>query len=356
MESPNEIYETVSGTASNEELALYKKCFDSNESPKTLELLRWNHQENLPKTHSIYYAISKSSRKIAAIYTYLPVIFRCMGKTVTVMQSFDTLTDQDHRGKGLFIKLATAIENEQKQKEVEFVYGFPNENSVYGFLKKLRFHYFGEVPFLIKPFRISYIFKKFAHLTKSDSNENLSFNIPHRLLSKFDIREINQFDEKYERFYSKLTSAFNIGLERNARYMTWRYIKKPFESYGRYGLYDSEDNLMGVVIFALKRKHGGKIGYLMELLHAPSDNQTGRILLKFANRVLKKSSADIVLAWCFQHSFNYMTYKKCGYWIFPEKFRPQKLGVIVKLLNSSNSKEIYDLKNWYISYSDSDTV
>ena len=120
-------------------------------------------------------------------------------------------------------------------------------------------------------------------------------------------------------------------------------------------LYEN-DQLAGVVVFTLKNKHGGKIGYLMELLYDPKNEKVAKDLLKFCSRTLKKNNADLVLAWCFDHSFNYTCIRRNGYYKFPEKFRPQKLGFITKILNSKNTKDIYNIKNWYISYSDSDTV
>jgi hypothetical protein len=79
-------------------------------------------------------------------------------------------------------------------------------------------------------------------------------------------------------------------------------------------------------------------------------------LLRFSLRILKKNNADVILAWCYPHSFNYLSFKSVGFYNFPEKIRPQKLGVIIKVLKSTFEKEILKIKNWYISYGDSDTV
>ena len=156
METIQTQYNIVKGNANDEELERYRECFYVNGTAKSLNILRWFHQQNLRNSNSIYYALTSDAGSIAAIYTYLPVILRCMGKLVNGMQSFDTLTDKNHRSKGLFIKLASKIEKEETLNNNELVYGFPNENSVHGFVNKLGFTYFGEVPFLIKPFRISY--------------------------------------------------------------------------------------------------------------------------------------------------------------------------------------------------------
>lgn len=351
-------YEFVRGSGSNEELKKYQQCFSENHSEKSMELLKWFHQKNLPGKQIIYYAIDKKTNQIASIYTYLPLQLKCMGKVVTAMQSFDTLTDYRHRSKGLFIKLASRLEKEESTKDNELVFGFPNENSVHGFVKKLGFTYFGEVPFLIKPIGISYLVRKIFKKKVSDPQEvNCLIDAPQEILlnDRESIKSINRFERDYDGLWEKIGLQIPIGTNRNAEYMNWRYIDKPGEHYSRYGLYEN-GNLKGIVIFTLKNKHGGKIGYLMEVLFDPENEKTGIKLLNFCTKVLTKNKAELILAWCFSHSFNYFCHRKTGFYRFPEKLRPQKLGIIVKTLNSSNAEDIYNVKNWFLSYSDSDTV
>ncbi len=358
MEEKESQYIIVKGIGSDEELEKYRQCFNYNGTGKSLDLLKWQHQQNLQGINSIYYAIDRETQDIAAIYTYLPVVLTCMGKVVNGMQSFDTLTDKRHRSKGLFIKLASKIENEERQKNNELVYGFPNENSVHGFVNKLGFTYFGEVPFIIKPFRISYFIRKILKKTGGEdvqSNCKINFEINPGQNKLFEIKEISEFDKKYDALYDKISSLIAIGVNRDSAYMNWRYKAKPGENYARYGIY-SNDQLAGVIVFTLKDKHGGKIGYLMEFLYDPENEKAGKELLKFCKRILRRNKADLILGWCFDHSFNFSCLQKSGFFKFPKKLRPQKLGFITKTLNSNNSKDIYDIKNWYLSYSDSDTV
>jgi hypothetical protein len=351
-------YDIIKGVGSDEELEKYRQCFIVNGSEKNLGILRWMHQQNLSGLNSIYYAIDKETQDIAATYAYLPVMLHCMNKIVLGIQAIDALTDYRHRSKGLFIKLASKLEKEESTKNYDLVYGFPNVNSVHGHVKQLGFTYLGEVPFLIKPFRISYLFKKILKAKEADIlqiNCNLLIPRQYKLKDHIEIKEITEFDETYDKFYITISPQINIGVNRNAAYMNWRYIAKPGEIYARYGLYEN-DQLTGVVVFTLKNKHGGKIGYLMELLHDSKNENAGIHLLKFSSITLKKNKADLVLAWCFDHSFNYRCFRRNGYYKFPEKLRPQELGFITKTLNSENTKDIYNVKNWYLSYSDSDTV
>jgi hypothetical protein len=357
--SNEEQYKFVRGVGSDEELEKYRECFSKNGTEKSVELLKWFHKKNLPGAQSIYYAIDKSTNQIAAIYTYLPVLLKCMDKVVVAMQSFDTLTDQKHRSKRLFIKLASKLEEEERKNNTALIYGFPNENSVHGFVNKLGFIYFGEVPFLVKPLRFSYIFRKIFKKTTSHIVEEINcvVDAPKEVLLEYNssIKWISSFDEEYENLWQEVSEKINIGVNRNAAYMNWRYFDKPDENYQRFGFYKN-GKLEGVIIFTLKNKHDGKIGYLMEMLFTPGNEIAGKKLLQFCSDVLKKNKADVILAWCFRHSFNYFCHRQTGFYKFPEKLRPQKLGMIAKTLNSRRADDIYNVKNWYFSYSDSDTV
>ena len=352
-------YDIIEGTGSDEELQKYKECFKRNGSEKNVEVLKWFHQDNLRGEQSIIYALEQKSRNIAAIYTYLPTVVGCMGSNVPALQSFDTLTDHQHRGKGLFIELATKLAEKETAKGNELVYGFPNENSVKGFVKKLGFIYFGEVPFLIKPLRISYFVKKFIKKSKvgeeDDTNCEVKAGTEINLHNYASLKKLDNFGEDYEILWNKVKQNIPIGVNRDAAYMNWRFVNKPQADYLRYGYYQGTE-LKGIIIFTLKNKHGGKIGYLMELLFEPENKKAGKELLRFSSRIFKNNKADVILAWCYTHSFNYSTFKNAGFYNFPEKIRPQKLGVIVKVLKSTFEKDILKIKNWYFSYSDSDTV
>ncbi|CAN5464186.1 hypothetical protein BH09BAC6_BH09BAC6_31670 [soil metagenome] len=357
MPQESKEYNIVKGMADNVELENYRLCFLKNGTDRNIENLQWLHQQNLAGTNTIFYAMDGNS--IAAIYTALPVMLTIEGNTVPALQSIDTMTDINHRGKGLFIKLASALYNDATENKFSLVYGFPNENSASGFFKKLKWISFGEAPFLIKPINLSYFFKKILNRKKQTdfSSSNHIFDAPESVQLKqgLVIKKIDGFDSGYDALWQTAIKSFKVGINRNAAYMNWRYVDKPDEHYYRYGLYKN-NNLQAVIVFAIKKKHDGKIGYIMELIFSPGDPKKGKVLLKFAGRMFKSQDTDAVLAWCFEHSFNYPTYKSAGYYKLPLKLRPQKLFLGVRAFDENKRSLIENPQNWYISYSDSDTV
>lgn len=83
-----------------------------------------------------------------AYYDGTPVaaysVFRQELKGYNAAQSADTMTDTRHRHKGLFMELARITYLAAQQEGIDFVFGFPNENSLPGF-KKLGWQFAGNL-------------------------------------------------------------------------------------------------------------------------------------------------------------------------------------------------------------------
>ncbi|HPH84351.1 MAG TPA: GNAT family N-acetyltransferase [Ferruginibacter sp.] len=357
MQNQHSGYDIIKGIADDKELENYRVCFQKHGTDRDIENLYWIHRHNLVKANEIYYAMH--GQTIAAIYTALPVYFRINGQLIQSMQSIDTITDEDHRGKGLFTILANRLFDEALANGFALIYGFPNENSAPGFFKKLKWNSFGEAPFLIKPINYFYFVKKFLNRNKQKdfSSTNYLFNAPlsYSTNDHSIIKPIQAFESDYEAIWQKASMSMHVCVDRSAAYMNWRFIQKPAEHYYRYGIY-IQDELAGVVVFSIKNKHDGLIGYIMELIYDPSKPAAGKALMAFANRMFKKQQVDVVLTWCLPHSFNYTCYRSSGYYVLPEKLRPQKLYLGARVFDEKLQSTVKDIRNWYISYSDSDTA
>ena len=356
MEQQSSMYNIVKGIADDNELEKYRVCFVNNGTERVLKNLQWLHQQNLVNANTIYYAMH--DKEVAGIYTALPVLFKIGNEIMPALQSIDTLTDIAHRGKGLFPKLAKKLYADAADNNYALVYGFPNDSSGPGFFNKLEWISFGEVPFLFKPLNIFYFINKFLKKKNISGlpEENYSYDAPisAKINSSTELKLLTSFGVSYDIVWAEAAKKIAVCANRNAAYMNWRFVAKPDEIYYRYGLY-SNGKLHGVVVFTIKRKHGGLIGYLMELIYDPQNETAGKQLLKFASAQCKKQKADTILAWSIPECFNYAVYKKCGYFNLPEKLRPQQLFLGVRAFNKINSQLILDVKNWYISYADSDT-
>lgn len=337
-----------------ETINLFKDCFDANGSPKNIENIRWQFFENTESNCFVDIAFDEEKNKTAGIYAVSCVKFKIGDTSCPGTQSLDTITDIDYRGKGLFTKLSRNVYKNVEDGGVRLVYGFPNGNSIHGFKKKLEWNVLDPVPFLIKPLKSKYFTDKIKVL-KFLPNLSLSFS-KLKKSKRYSISEQSDFPSEVNEVWEQFSTHFKVAVVRDQDYLNWRYLKKPNENYRIAHCRDANNKYVGFIVFATKEKHNGKIGYIMEFVYNPDNSEAASHLLNYAVSHIKKEKADCVLAWCFEHSPNYRTFKKEFFVNMPEKIRPIELHFGARCFNSELNKEVYNRENWYISYSDSDTV
>lgn len=335
-------------------LKLYIECFENSGNSKRAENIEWQFLLNPKQNQFVDIAIDESKQKTAAIYALFPVDFK-LGNSIQIgTQSLDTITDIDYRGKGLFIKLAEDVYKKASKAGVSLVYGFPNGNSIYGFKKKLEWEVLDPVPFLIKPLKTRYFSNKISFL-KFLPNINLSFNV-FSVSKDFIVKESLSFPVEVNDLWQSFSKNIKVAVNRDKEYLDWRYIKKPNEDYKIVHCYDNSEKFLGFIIFCVKDKHEGRVAYIMELIYDLEHPKAVSQLLNYAIKEIKKENADLILAWCFDHSPNYKTFKTSYFFKLPEKLRPIELHFGAKAFDAKLKDIIYNRKNWYLSYSDSDTV
>lgn len=335
-------------------LSNYMSCFEANGNAKNETHIKWQFFENPVNKQFVSIAVDAEKKKTAAIYAIFPVSFKVGSESLVGSQSLDTITDVDYRGQGLFIKLAKEVYQKAADDKVCLVYGFPNGNSIHGFAKKLDWHVLDPVPFLIKPLRTQYFSKKIS-LLKWLPN----FSIPLSNLSKntkLKLVQENKFPKEVDSLWTIFSKHFEVALNRNHAYLNWRYIDKPDENYKITHCYADNNDYLGFVVYVTKDKHEGKIGYLMELIYDTKRPEVAAQLMNHAIQEMNKEKADCILSWCLEHSPNYAVHKKRGFFKLPEKLRPIELHFGASSFNTKYDDLIYNRANWYLSYSDSDTV
>lgn len=345
-------YRPMAPTAAD--LRLFGACFTRNDSPRELPLLQWQYLEN-PTGHLLVdFAIAPGDR-LAAIYATQPVQVQIRGERVLALQSLDTLTDADYRGKGLFTKLAReTYRRAEADLGAAFVYGFPNGSSAPGFFQKLEWASLDPVPFLVRPIRSQYLAGKLS--SRLAWLPDVRLPLPRlRVRSDQAIEAIDRFGEEHESLWRAFSAGIGVAVVRDARYLEWRLQQKPGETYQILGVREA-GALVALVAYTLKSKHGGQLAYVLELLHAPGRPDAAELALAHALHDVAQQGADAVLAWCFEHSPNRGAYVRSGFLPLPERIRPVELHVGVRRLAAPAHVALGDRRQWYLSYCDSDTV
>ena len=100
-------------------------------------------------------AQSQEDGRIAAYYGLWPQPLALPTGTVSAAQSYDSMTDPDFQGRGLFSKLAKATYRQGAERGVSIVFGAPNGNSHHAFLKHLGFAVPGEISSFVRPLSLA---------------------------------------------------------------------------------------------------------------------------------------------------------------------------------------------------------
>ncbi len=86
----------------------------------------------------IGYIAFDEHRKPIAFYGVIPCFIRHSDQLYLAAQSADTMTHPKHQFKGIFVQLANLTFDLCREEGISIVFGFPNQNSLHGFLVRLK--------------------------------------------------------------------------------------------------------------------------------------------------------------------------------------------------------------------------
>src|SRR5262249_45176128 len=155
---------------------------------------------------------------------------------------------------------------------------------------------------LVRPLRLRFLTERLK-LRIPAPNLPLHFRDP-KPPRGMRVETVHRFDDRFTALWADFARTTGVAVERDARYLNWRLADKPHETYTTLALF-AEGDLRAFVTFAVKDKHGGRIGYVMELLHRPGASREARLLLHKALAAMARDGADAALAWSLPHSPNY---------------------------------------------------
>ena len=169
---------------------------------------RWQYVDN-PNGKVVSYN-AYFDGMLVAHYAAIPIEMSFEGKIQKGLLSLNTATHSEHRGKGLFVKLAQMTYDHAKEMGYKYVIGVANANSTHGFLMKLGFY---QICPLEVRFGIGNIFnykvEKPIHVERSDTTIQWRLSNPYY---KYSIKEKMIFGTIDKPFFKTVVSE-NKGLK-----------------------------------------------------------------------------------------------------------------------------------------------
>jgi predicted N-acetyltransferase YhbS len=296
--------------------SLFNTVFKQN---MTREFWNWRYSNNPFGNKKISLCFDQD--QLVGHYAVSPIEFISNDQIFRAAHSMTTMIHPDYQGQGLFTKLATHQYDLLKQQNYDFVWGFPNRNSYYGFIKNLNWMPVMELPFL----------------KCQDGEETL----------KSDLRSSETAPPKteFDSFLQQQNSA-TLGLHRNSNYLQWRYNDNPVNKYQTTFFY-SGTVLVGVLITKSYTTAQGTFKDILELITIDS-NVTKQILAWTRYTFLYLEKVTGLYAWRCLFDRDYLMY-------FQNKFVPQAPLTYLGVLPLNNkTQSIVQSTKWTLSMGDSD--
>lgn len=226
---------------------LYDKVFPGYMSN---DLWRWKSVNN---PYGMYYTILvRDKDKIISAYSVVPKKFSIYGNIFSCVLSMDTMTHSDYRGLGISTYIARLTYKYAEIKGSYFVYGFPNKNSRHLIFNKLGWVFFGKRDF---------IRKNICKGVKLSNNNEI-----------YLIREIEKFSKDYNNFWDNIKEYYSIIINKDSRYLNWRFVSHPFVKYKKYLIYDENEIIGYFILKRFKDKEGNTLGHIVDFLIGPQNN------------------------------------------------------------------------------------
>lgn len=287
---------------------------------KKLSLEYWNWRFANHPSGKCMIMLMWDGERLAGHYALSPakmIVEKC---EVLTALSMTTMTHPDYAGRGIFTQLAEALYEEQRiQSGLAAVWGFPNNNSHYGFIKNLRWSNLEQIPtFSIETRQVQLV----ASTVKVAQ----------------EFTNVNRYSYDHARAHVQLDTS----------YLNWRYINNPVNNYV---VFERMNN--GLVSFAVAKLFnsftfpGESEVDIMEW-EVPDDFSIQAEFLSEIKQYFSSSSVRRINMWMPLHDPRHIQLEKMG---FRNHAPVTYFGI--RLLNQ-HFDALLDAGNWHygLGYSD----
>jgi hypothetical protein len=263
---------------------------------------------------------------LAGHYAVSPLGMIVNEEKIMTALSMTTMTHPEYGGRGIFGELAECLYNEEYEKnKLMAIWGFPNSNSHYGFLKNLKWKNLEQIP----------IFNCNAIRIKETTLQNISV--------------VTEFTQKHKTAYLKATSDYAVKVNKTIEFLHWRFISNPIYKYTIFSTTENQDYDWFAVVKLF-----------------PSFVQKGAYEIDIVEFCFPANAALLVeLMFAIKNHFSAQNLISINCWMpfdDPKHILLEKIGFIptapitysgVRVMDNKYS-ELYDPCSWHYSMGDSD--
>lgn len=278
---------------------------------------------------AVLHVIEQDS-EILAFGTLWPFEFKYEGQLLKAFQPCDTIVSKKARGKGLFRKLNEARKEYARSVKADFLFNFPNQNSLPGYLK-MGWSLVDKLTWQVKVLKPLQVLKN----SKSDAQ---SVRIEVQKKYALDSSQIQKA------LANNVESENLVELNATSSYYEYRYKNHPSRNYGLIEYVENGET--AIAIFTLMQKENLKEMVVMEVI-ASKNTYSGLL-----NKVVKEAKFMDVGYIAMVNQQNQTQHKMILKGFFPKKNK----NFVCLPLNKKLNEKILQIENWNLFASIHDSI
>lgn len=197
--------------------------------------------------------VAMGGEKVIAFNGYIPRPIQLGGELRWIAQSFDTATDPDCRGQGLFWKLNSTAYEVMKNNGVSWIYGWASSQGADAIIRKAGWTDWGIQKYLMRIVNPSRFLKEKIAAPFVRTLTAAAFSLHGRTLRPrmpqgFTIKEEIKFPDTVSALWKTCEGTFRIATVRDCKYLNWR-ISRPGSHYRLLCIYQ-DVSLRGYIVLS----------------------------------------------------------------------------------------------------------
>ena len=347
----------VTGYCSGDEEAINALYNETFRTSRSLDLWRWKFQQ-IPLNHLVVIRSLKRDGEIVGHGASIPACFKLGAREVLAGHMVDFGRRPSVRFDMSLYRLNRALERNLREtwigQGMAFVYGFPNDKA-YRFHKRIA----GARDFLEIPVWMRWL-NPYGYVMGRISSKTLQV-VGRRMSGAYrslrshaakawegrarGIVPLPEPDERLDRLWEEVSPCLGIAVRRDRSHVAWRYYGKPGMPYSVW-LLEGGGKPLGYAVTVIQEEDV-RVGYIVDVLCRPDRTEE---LLEAVIERLALSGADLVRCLAVAPSRLAGALKELG-------FRKEAGGVrVIGLVfdRSLDPDDLFDPRNWHITYGDLD--
>jgi N-acetylglutamate synthase-like GNAT family acetyltransferase len=290
--------------------SLLDKTFGDIPYEKRLRLWEWRHNLNpASRPDTPPFLVAEKNNEIVGVHGLTPLRMQIRSEEIAATCSCDLAVDEKARSAGMKLKLRaldreisplhiSTSANEPAYKITMALGGKPLNAGrkkyikllkISAYLKRLVVGKLGGAGKILALPASAIIGKPLDWIIQSGIKKK-----PGKHNSKYELRIINKFDERFDDFWKGYSEGWNVAVVRDSKYLNWRYIQYPFKGIIPLGLFEGDKVLAFGVIHNVNIENLPPFSVILELFSQDRNEDYALTLLRaMLSEAIAAGSHDI---------------------------------------------------------------